>query len=375
MTGERPDRSAAIRDHKTVTQASSERSRRFTPSRTSPGDDGPVQSAVSTAAVRNDGFSTFGQANPRAWYPKASAARTFTNALGNSAQTGILSFGSPRFVRRDRARAGRLFRRTRRSGAAASAAATATSRRRPRSGSAGCSAPARAAILLLSPSGKRKSRPASISDSSISGLTPASRTTVLPFHRRGSECAAAAHVRLQRASSSMEQRCAARVGKRPFTRRPITTRASDVGSRSSVGAEPNDCRRSPGCPVRRRGRRQLAEASPQAVAGGSFVYRGLGFARCGMSQRLRCATTRMRAITDFDGAVRREGDGYAVRRRVGLPGERSEHPPGSRPESGGDGGGGGGGGVGVGVRWLKWTGGLHTGMTFGTLAGLGPRRS
>ena len=49
-----------------------------------------------TAGVRNDGFSTFGQANPRAWYPKASAAWTFTNALGNTAQTGLLSFGKAR---------------------------------------------------------------------------------------------------------------------------------------------------------------------------------------------------------------------------------------------------------------------------------------
>jgi TonB-linked SusC/RagA family outer membrane protein len=31
-----------------------------------------------TLAIRNDGFSTFAQNNPRAWYPKASAAWTFT---------------------------------------------------------------------------------------------------------------------------------------------------------------------------------------------------------------------------------------------------------------------------------------------------------
>ena len=49
-----------------------------------------------TAAVRNDGFSTFGQSNPRAWYPKASAAWTFTSALGNTAQKGLLSYGKLR---------------------------------------------------------------------------------------------------------------------------------------------------------------------------------------------------------------------------------------------------------------------------------------
>ena len=34
-----------------------------------------------TLAIRNDGFSTFAQNNPRAWYPKASAAWTFTKAV------------------------------------------------------------------------------------------------------------------------------------------------------------------------------------------------------------------------------------------------------------------------------------------------------
>lgn len=49
-----------------------------------------------TAAVRNDGFSTFGQSNPRAWYPKVSMAWIFTNALGNTEQKGILSYGKLR---------------------------------------------------------------------------------------------------------------------------------------------------------------------------------------------------------------------------------------------------------------------------------------
>jgi TonB-linked SusC/RagA family outer membrane protein len=48
-----------------------------------------------TAALRNDSFSTFGKADPRAWYPKASAAWTFTN-LYNPSQKGILSYGKIR---------------------------------------------------------------------------------------------------------------------------------------------------------------------------------------------------------------------------------------------------------------------------------------
>lgn len=50
-----------------------------------------------TAAMRNDGFSTFGQSNPRAWYPKASAAWTFTSALDHGRQRhGLLSYGKLR---------------------------------------------------------------------------------------------------------------------------------------------------------------------------------------------------------------------------------------------------------------------------------------
>jgi TonB-linked SusC/RagA family outer membrane protein len=49
-----------------------------------------------TLGIRNDGFSTFGESNRRANYPKASLAWTFTNALGNAEQSGLLSFGKLR---------------------------------------------------------------------------------------------------------------------------------------------------------------------------------------------------------------------------------------------------------------------------------------
>jgi TonB-linked SusC/RagA family outer membrane protein len=49
-----------------------------------------------TAALRNDGYSTFGVSNRRAWFPKASAAWQFTNALGNKDQKGVLSYGKLR---------------------------------------------------------------------------------------------------------------------------------------------------------------------------------------------------------------------------------------------------------------------------------------
>lgn len=48
---------------------------------------------VLNVGLRNDGFSTFGSSNPRANYPKASAAWTFSNLLNNRDRSGIFSYG------------------------------------------------------------------------------------------------------------------------------------------------------------------------------------------------------------------------------------------------------------------------------------------
>lgn len=49
-----------------------------------------------TAGLRDDGFSTFGASKRTALYPKVDAAWIFTNALGNTNQTGLLSYGKLR---------------------------------------------------------------------------------------------------------------------------------------------------------------------------------------------------------------------------------------------------------------------------------------
>ena len=48
---------------------------------------------VLNLGIRNDGFSTFGSANPRANYPKASVAWTFSNLINNRDRTGLFSYG------------------------------------------------------------------------------------------------------------------------------------------------------------------------------------------------------------------------------------------------------------------------------------------
>jgi len=49
-----------------------------------------------TAAVRNDGSSTFGTSTRRHWYPKASAAWEFTKVLNAGEGAGILTYGKAR---------------------------------------------------------------------------------------------------------------------------------------------------------------------------------------------------------------------------------------------------------------------------------------
>jgi hypothetical protein len=49
-----------------------------------------------TAGLRDDGFSTFGASKRTALYPKVDAAWIFTQTLGNTNQTGLLSYGKLR---------------------------------------------------------------------------------------------------------------------------------------------------------------------------------------------------------------------------------------------------------------------------------------
>ena len=57
-----------------------------------------LQQLYLTAALRNDGFSTFGESERRHWFPKVSAAWAVTNALGNYDQRGMLSFAKLRLA-------------------------------------------------------------------------------------------------------------------------------------------------------------------------------------------------------------------------------------------------------------------------------------
>ena len=90
----------------------------------------------------------------------------------------------------------------------------------------------------------------------------------------------------------------------------------------------------------------FAEASPQAVAGGSFVYRGLGFARCGMSIQSALRDNRNAVITDFDAACAGKATGTLYVDSTGFPVKDPNIRQVADPNP-------------------KWTGGLHSSVTFG----------
>jgi outer membrane receptor protein involved in Fe transport len=97
----------------------------------------------------------------------------------------------------------------------------------------------------------------------------------------------------------------------------------------------------------------FAEASPQAVVGGTFVYRGLGFGRCGMSQQSALRDNKNAVITDFDSQCAGKERGTLYIDATGFPVKDPTIRQVADPNP-------------------RWTGGLHTNMRFGNwqLSGL-----
>jgi hypothetical protein len=63
----------------------------------------------------------------------------------------------------------------------------------------------------------------------------------------------------------------------------------------------------------------FAEAVPQAVAGGGFVFRGLGFGRCGLSQQASLRDNKNAVITDFDSQCTGKAKGTLYIDATGFP--------------------------------------------------------
>jgi hypothetical protein len=135
-----------------------------------------------TGAIRNDGSSTFGEDNQRAWFPKASAAWTFTSYLP---QQRWVTYGK---LRAAYGEAGveplayltsNLYTGT----VLLAASRRAPGSRRARVGSADCIPPSRKGPRTSSPSARRRRRSGSTSDcfatrltSALPGTTASART-------------------------------------------------------------------------------------------------------------------------------------------------------------------------------------------------------
>ena len=298
-----------------------------------------------TAAVRNDGFSTFGQANPRAWYPKASAAWTFTNALGNSAQTGILSFGKARISYGETGKEPGVYSTNTTLGSGSFGSGYGDVTKATQGGFGGLLSSGTRGNPDLKPE-RQKEVEAGIdlgffnqrADAGITHYNTHSIDVILSVPRPPTSGFSAQQLN---GAALRSKGWEATLNLRPITTPRLTwdiglqwaqnqTTVEDLQGALFVGA----------------GGGSFAEASPQAVAGGSFVYRGLGFARCGMSLQSALRDNRNAVITDFDAACAGKATGTLYVDSTGFPVKDPNIRQVADPNP-------------------KWTGGLHSSVTFG----------
>jgi Outer membrane receptor proteins, mostly Fe transport len=298
-----------------------------------------------TAAVRNDGFSTFGQANPRAWYPKASAAWTFTNALGNTAQTGILSFGKARISYGETGKEPGVYSTNTTLGSGSFGSGYGDVTKATQGGFGGLLSSGTRGNPNLKPEREKEVETGvdlgffdQRADASVTYYNTHSVDVILSVPRPPTSGFSAQQLNGAALRSTGWE---ATLNVRPITTQRLSwdlgfqwaqnhTIVEDLQGALFVGA----------------GGGTFAEAVPQAVAGGGFVYRGLGFARCGISNQASLRDNKNAVITDFESACAGKAKGTLYVDATGFP----VKDPNTRQ---------------VADPTPKWTGGLHTNLTFG----------
>jgi TonB-linked SusC/RagA family outer membrane protein len=298
-----------------------------------------------TAALRNDGFSTFGQSNPRAYYPKASAAWTFTNALGNSAQTGLLSYGKARVSFGETGKEPGVYSTNTvlNSGSFGSGFGDVT--KATQGGFGGLLSSGTRGNPNLKPE-RQKELEAGLdfgflnqrADAGITYYDSHSTDVILSVPRPATSGFSAQQLN---GAALRSKGWEATLNTRAITTRNVSwdigaqwaqnqTRVEDLQGALFVGA----------------GGGSFAEASPQAVVGGGFVYRGLGFARCGMSSQAALRDTKNAVVTDFDSQCSGKANGTLYIDASGFPLKDPALRQVADPNP-------------------KWTGGLHTNLRVG----------
>lgn len=297
-----------------------------------------------TAGVRNDGFSTFGQASPRAWYPKASAAWTFTN-LFNASQTGWLNYGKARVSYGETGKEPGVYstNTTLNSGSFGSGYGDVTNA--TQGGFGGLFSSGSRGNPNLKPERQKE-----IESGIDLGFLDRRADAGVTYYDEHSVDVILSVPRPPTSGFSAQQLNGASLNSKgweaTFNVRPLmTARVTwEVGAEWAKNRTTVDNLQ--GALFVGAGGGTFAEAVPQAVAGGSFVYRGLGFARCGMSQQSALRDNKNAVITDFDSACQGKATGTLYIDATGFPVKDPAIRQVADPNP-------------------KWTGGLHSNVTFG----------
>jgi len=271
-----------------------------------------------TAGVRNDGFSTFGQANPRAWYPKASAAWAFTNLYGNTNQTGLLSYGKARISYGETGKEPAVYSTNTTLGSGTFGSGYGDVTKATQGGFGGLLSSGTRGNPDLKPERQKEVEYGldfgfldQKADAGVTHYDNHSSDVILSVPRPTTSGFSGAQLNGAALRSQGWEAT--------FNARPITTRnfSWDLGLQWAQNHTTVDNLQ--GALFVGAGGGTFAEAVPQAVVGGGFVYRGLGFGRCGMSQQGSLRDNKNGVITDFDSQCAGKTKGTLYIDATGFP--------------------------------------------------------
>jgi TonB-linked SusC/RagA family outer membrane protein len=299
-----------------------------------------------TAALRNDGFSTFGEANPRAWYPKASAAWTFTSLFGLSG-SGPLSYGKARLSYGETGKEPAVYSTNTVLGSGNFGSGYGDLTKATQGGFGGLLSTGTRGNPNLKPEREKEVEGGfdfgffnQKADAGITHYDNHSVDVILSVPRPATTGFSGVQLN---GAALRSKGWEATLNMRPITTRNFSwelgaqwaenkTIIEDLQGALFVGA----------------GGGSFAEAAPQAVVGGTFVYRGLGFARCGLSQQSALRDNKNAVINDFDSQCAGKSTGTLYVDGTGFPVKDPTIRQVADPNP-------------------IWTGGLHTSVKFGNL--------
>lgn len=235
-----------------------------------------------SGAIRNDGFSTFGASNPRASYPKASLAWTFTNALGNTDHRGLLSFGKLRASYGETGKEPNVYSTLATLGRAVFASGYTDQLSSTQGGYGGLVTSGTQGNNNLKPERQKEFETGldvglfnQMADAGITYYVDNSTDVILSVPRPSTTGFSA---QLLNGAAIRNRGWEATLNVRPITTTRLTwdigaqwaqneTRVLSLNGASYIGA----------------GGGTFSEATPSATAGGTFAFRGLGYVRCGVT--------------------------------------------------------------------------------------------